>query len=74
MKTALGEWLRKTFLRVVNDCCYDSVQCPLSFYRATFDRIAEISINIDAGQDTVSIYELIHHINCVLWMDGWMDR
>lgn len=64
--TALGKWLHETFLKVVNDCCHDTVECPLSFCRATFDRIAEININIDAGQDTVSLYELICHINCFL--------
>lgn len=65
--TALGKWLHETSSKVVNGCCYDTVECPLSYCRATFDRIAEININIDAGQDTVSLYELICHINCVFW-------
>lgn len=55
--TASGQWLRETSLRVVSDGYMDAVErppCPF-FRRATFDRIAEININIDAGQDTVSL-------------------
>lgn len=29
------------------------------FFRATFDRIAEININIDAGQDSVSLLAFV---------------
>lgn len=38
------------------------VEFPLSFCRATFDRIAEININIDAGQDTVSLNKRLFQI------------
>lgn len=35
------------FFSIIFFCCY---------HRATFDRIAEININIDAGHDSVSIF------------------
>lgn len=40
------------------------------FCRATFDRIAEININIDAGQDSVSLFHsfvLIYLTSAGVW-------
>lgn len=56
MMTALGK-LADIFLKwwfiLISLVCAEGVN-PGSFCRATFDRIAEININIDAGHDSVS--------------------
>ncbi len=62
MTTASGKFT-DTPLSVTANCCY--IVCQSSdFYchcRATFDRIAEININIDAGQDSVSLFTYLFY-------------
>lgn len=68
--TALGKLIHKTLFKMVNYCYCESLEWCLSFCRATFDRIAEININIDGGQDTVSCFFFLTYMpNKVYFMN-----